>query len=191
MKFWIGPLGGALITGAYGMIRLSERWTMGDEHPFQASGTLLAYMLVGASIGLIFSGFLFSASQNEVAGSDLLPEVTKSPTSQTLLQGGGVMLLGAATDAKRRCQVSHILPDRTKVQRIRPQIEALQRALDAELGFADLLQVLSEVRSAINDVSIELVGDYIQKHVHTAHDGATDEAQAVQDLVDAMRSYLK
>jgi hypothetical protein len=37
----------------------------------------------------------------------------------------------------------------------------------------------------------ELVGDYIQMHVRTAHDSATDEAQAVQELVDAMRSYLK
>jgi hypothetical protein len=32
------------------------------------------------------------------------------------------------------------MPDKAKVQRIRPQIEALQRSLDAELSFAGLLQ---------------------------------------------------
>ena len=189
MKFWIGPLGGALITGAYGMLRLGDQWSMGREHPFQASGTLLAYMLVGAAIGLVVSGL--SATRNEVPGSDLLPEETKSPTNQTLHQGGSLKLLDAASDTKRRCQVSHILPDRTKVQRIRPQIEALQRALDADLGFADILQVLSDARSAINDVSAELVGDYVRMHVNTAQNGATDEAQTVQELVDAMRSYLR
>jgi DNA-binding FrmR family transcriptional regulator len=191
MKFWIGPLGGALITGAYGMFRLSDQWTMGDEHPFQASGALLAYMLVGFFVGLLISGLFFLPTQDEVSGSDSLPEETKSPTDQPLLQGSRLKLLDAASDTKRRCQVSHVLPDRTKVQRIRPQIEALQRALDAELGFADLLQVLSDARSAINDVSAELVGDYFKKHIDTAHDGATDEAQAVQELVDAIRSYLK
>jgi FrmR/RcnR family transcriptional regulator, repressor of frmRAB operon len=191
MKFWIGPLGGALIAGAYGMLRLGEQWNTGDERAFQASGTLLAYMLLGAVIGSIISALLFSSAQNEVSGLASLPEETKPPTNQMLLQGRSLKLLDAASDTRRRCQVSHILPDRTKVQRIRPQIDALQRALDAELGFADLLQVLSDTRSAINDVSAELVGDYIRKHVHTPHNGATDEAQAVQELVDAMRSYLK
>ena len=191
MKFWTGPLGGALITGAYGMLRLGDQWNIGREHPFQASGTLLAYMLVGASIGLIISGLLFSATRNEVSISDSLPEEIKSPTNQMPLQGGSIKLLDAASDTTRRCQVSHILPDRTKVQRIRPQIEALQRALDAELGFADLLQVLSDARSAINDASAELVGDYVRVHVNTAQNGATDQAQDVQELVDAMRSYLK
>ena len=191
MKFWIGSIGGALMTGAYGMLRLGDQWNMGREHPFQASGTLLAYMLVGASIGLIISGLLFSATRNEVSSSDSLPEETKSATNQMPLQGGSMKLLDAASDTKRRCQVSRILPDRTKVQRIRPQIEALQRALDAELGFADLLQVLSDARSAINDASAELVGDYVRVHVNTAQNGATDQAQDVQELVDAMRSYLR
>ncbi len=87
--------------------------------------------------------------------------------------------------------MSRIVPDKSKVQRIRPQIEALQRAFDTELAFPAILQVLSDARSAINDVSAELVGDYIQMHVDTAQDGATDQAQAVQELVDAVRSYLK
>jgi len=191
MKFWIGPLGGALITGTYGMLRLADQWSMGREHPFQASGTLLAYTLLGASIGLIISGLLFSANRSEVAGSDSLPEETRSSTNQTLLQGGSLKLLDAASDPKRRCQVSQILPDRTKVQRIRPQIEALERALDAELGFADTLQVLSDARSAINDVSAELVGDYVRMHVNSAQNGTADQAQTVQELVDAMRSYLR
>jgi DNA-binding FrmR family transcriptional regulator len=98
--------------------------------------------------------------------------------------------LDATLDTNGRCQVSHVLPDRTKVQRIRPQIDALQRALDADLGFADILQVLSDARSAINDVSAELVGDYVRMHLNTTPKGATDQ-QSVRELVDAMRSYLR
>jgi len=203
MKFWIGPFGGALITGAYGMLRLGDQWNMGREHPFQASGTLLAYMLVGASIGLIISGLLFSATQSEAAGSDSLSEETKGLTleetkwarNQALRQGGSVKLFDAASDTKRGCPVSHIMPNKMKVrdrvQRIGTQIEALQRALDTELGFVDILKALSEARSSINDLSAELVEDYIRMHADRAQDSDIDRAQAVQGLIDAMRSYPK
>ena len=191
MKFWIGPLGGALMGGAYGIIRLGEKWDIGGEHAFRASGTLLAYTLIGAFIGLIISGLLFSATQNEASGSDSSSEEAKRLSSQPLLRRGIPKLLDTAVDTERERPVSHILPDKAKVQRIRPQIEALQRALDAELGFAEVLQVLSDARNAISDVSAELVGDYIQTLVDTAQDGAIDRAQGVQELVDAMRSYLK
>jgi hypothetical protein len=60
MKFWIGPLGGAVIATAYGMLRLREDWNIGGEHAFRASGTWVAYMVVGFFIGLIISGLLWA-----------------------------------------------------------------------------------------------------------------------------------
>jgi len=189
MKFWIGPLGAALISGAYGMLKLGEQWNIGGEYAFRASGTLLAYVLIGAFIGLIISGLLFSATEG--SGSDSPPEETKRLPGPPLLRRGSPKPLDTAVDTEWRCPVSHIVPDKTKVQRIRPHIEALQRALDAELGFVETLQVLSDARGAINNVSAELIGDYIQTHVEPEQDGAPDRAHGVQEVVDAMRSYLK
>jgi FrmR/RcnR family transcriptional regulator, repressor of frmRAB operon len=171
MKFWIGPVAGALMTGAYGMFRLADQWNTGDERVFQASGTLLAYMLLGAVIGLIISGLLFSATQNEVSDSNALAEETKHPLNQTLLRRASPKLLDKAAPTERSCPVSHTIPDKTKVldrvQRIRKQIDALQRALHAELSCADILQMLSDARGAINDLSTQLVEDYIRMHVDT------------------------
>jgi DNA-binding FrmR family transcriptional regulator len=191
MKFWIGPLVGALIAGAYGMFRLSEQWNVGGEHAFRASGTLLAYVLMGVFIWSIISGFLFAIAQSAVSGSVSSSEETKRLTDPLLSERVGPTLFDTAVVSERRRLVSHLLPDKTKVQRIQPQIDALRRALDAQLGFAEILQVLCDARGAINDLSAELVADYIQLHVDTAQDGMTDRTQAVQELVDAMRSFLK
>src|SRR5258708_40355968 len=125
---------------------------IGGEHAFRASGNIVGLHAPGAFIGLIISGLLFSATQDDASGSDSSPEDAKRLPSQPLLQRGSPKLLDTAVDTERERPVSHIIPDKTKVQRIRPQIEALQRALDAELGFAEILQVLSDARSAINDV---------------------------------------
>ena len=187
MKFWIGPIGGALITVVYGTLSLSEQWNIGGEHTFRASGTLLAYALVGAFIGLIMSGLWYSAVQHEVPGSDSLPE----EPNQTLYHEDSLRLVDAASDTEQGCPVTRAAPDTTKVQRIRPQVEALQRALDAELSFTEILRVLSDARSAINELSAELVGDYVRIQVSSVHDSATDRSQTVQEMVDAMRSCLK
>src|SRR5438094_4746417 len=176
MKFWIGPLGGALTTGAYGMLRLGEQWNIGGEHAFRASGTLLAYVLLGAFIGLIVAGLFFSALSDE----------TRHSQNQTPLRRVSPKLLDKPPHAGRECPVSHIIPNKTKVrdrvQRIGTQIEALQRALNADLGFVDILKALSETRSSINDLSAELVEDYIRMHADRAQDSDTDRVQAVQGL---------
>lgn len=177
MKFWIGPLGGALIAGAYGMLRLGEYWNIGGEHAFRASGTLLAYMLIGAFIGLIISGFLFSETQNEVSVSESMPGDTK----RLLME--------------RSRPMAHPVSDKTKVldrmQHIQTRIDAIQQAIEAELGCVDILRMLSDVRSAVNDLSTDLVEESIRKHVDATQDGATDRARAAQELIDAVRSYAK
>src|SRR6266545_1558426 len=104
MKFWIGPLGAALISGAYGMLKLGEQWNIGGEHAFRASGTLLAYMLIGAFIGLIISGLLFSATEG--SGSDSPPEETKRLPGPPLLRRGSPKPLDTAVDTEWRCPVS-------------------------------------------------------------------------------------
>jgi len=177
MKFWIGPIGGALIAGAYGTLRLSEEWNIGGEHAFRASGTLLAYMLVGSFIGLVVSGLVFAATQDD----DPVPEPMPGDVRRVLME--------------RSRPMSHPVRDKTKVldrmQHIQTQIGAIQRSLDAELGCIELLRMLSDVRSTLNDLSAELVEDSIRTHVDARQGGTTDRAQAAQQLIDAVRSYAK
>src|SRR5215813_10944742 len=97
MKFWIGPIGGALIAGAYGTLRLSEEWNIGGEHAFRASGTLLAYMLVGSFIGLVISGLVFAATQDD----DSVPEPMPGDVRRVLME--------------RSRPMSHPVCDKTKV----------------------------------------------------------------------------
>jgi DNA-binding FrmR family transcriptional regulator len=195
MKFWIGPLGGALATGAYGMLKLGEQWNIGGEHAFRASGTLLAYMVLGAFIGLIISGLSFVATQNEVSGSALSPEDATRLTDHTHFRRRTPARLERAVQIERSFPVSHLIGDKTKVLdrmlRIQRQIEAAQQAVQAELSWADVVRMLSDARSALNDLSAELVEDFIRMQVDPAQDSATDRAQAAQQLIEAIRSHAK
>ena len=177
MKFWIGPLGGGLIAGAYAVLRLGEYWNIGGEHGFRASGTLLAYVLVGSFIGLVISGLVFAATQDD----DSVPEPMPGDVKRVLLE--------------RSRPMSHPVRDKGKVleriQHIQTQIDAFRQSLNTELGCVELLRMLSDVRSTLNDLSAELVEDSIRTHVDTKQDGTTDRAQAAQELIDAVRSYAK
>jgi hypothetical protein len=60
MKFWIAPVAGASIAAAYAFMKLRDQFSIGAEHASRASGTVLAYVLVGAIIGLVISMALSS-----------------------------------------------------------------------------------------------------------------------------------
>jgi DNA-binding FrmR family transcriptional regulator len=50
--------------------------------------------------------------------------------------------------------MTHTIREKSKllarVRRIRGQVEAIERALEAEVGCADVLQVITSVRGAVN-----------------------------------------
>lgn len=177
MKFWIGPLGGALITGTYGLLRLTEQWNLGGEYAFRASGTLLAHVLVGAFIGFVISGLWFSVTQRDVSISEPMPGDIK----RLLMERNRPMSGPVRDKMKVLNQMKHV----------QTQISALQQALETELGCVELLRMLTDVRSILNDLSAELVEDSIRTHVDTTPDGTIDRAQAVQVLIEAVRSYAK
>jgi DNA-binding FrmR family transcriptional regulator len=52
-----------------------------------------------------------------------------------------------------------------RVRRIRGQVEAIERALDRELGCAEVLQLVTGARGAINGLMGEVIDDHIRMHL--------------------------
>lgn len=90
--------------------------------------------------------------------------------------------------------MSHTVREKTKllnrVRRIRGQIEAVERALEQEIGCADVLQLIAGARGAINGLMAEVVEDHVRAHVmDPTHE--QERAHAAEELIDVVRSYLK
>ncbi|XXX78305.1 metal/formaldehyde-sensitive transcriptional repressor [Sorangium sp. So ce134] len=78
-----------------------------------------------------------------------------------------------------------------RVRRIRGQLEAVERALDGEHGCAEVLQTVTSARGALNGLVSELIEGHIRTHV-MAGDGATaSQREAVEELVQIVRAYVK
>jgi DNA-binding FrmR family transcriptional regulator len=92
--------------------------------------------------------------------------------------------------------VSHTIHEKSKllnrVRRIRGQIEAIERALEQEIGCTDVMQLIAGVRGAINGLMGEVMEDHIRMHViDPGRRPNSDRAQAAEELIDVVRSYLK
>jgi len=92
--------------------------------------------------------------------------------------------------------MSHTVREKTKllnrVRRIRGQIEAVERALDQEIGCADVLQLITAARGAINGLMGEVIEDHIRMHlIEHMTTAPAEAAHAAEELIDVVRSYLK
>jgi FrmR/RcnR family transcriptional regulator, repressor of frmRAB operon len=91
--------------------------------------------------------------------------------------------------------MTHIIREKSKliarVRRIRGQVEAIERALEAEVGCADVLQIITSVRGAVNGLMAQVIEDHIRCHVTAPSVAAKERAEAADDLIEAVHSYLK
>jgi DNA-binding FrmR family transcriptional regulator len=78
-----------------------------------------------------------------------------------------------------------------RVRRIRGQVEAIERALEEEVGCADVLQVIASVRGAINGLMAEVIEDHVRNHVVAVTLAANERTEGANDLLDVVRAYLK
>ena len=92
--------------------------------------------------------------------------------------------------------MTHTVADKQKllnrVRRLRGQIDALERGLDAEAGCTEIMRLLTAARGAINGIMAEVVEDHI--HMHMIDDDRTPsrrEAQAADELLDVLRTYIR
>lgn len=79
-----------------------------------------------------------------------------------------------------------------RVRRIRGQIEAVERAIVAEKGCAEVLQTVTAARGALNGLVAEMVEDHVRFHVLDPDEKLpAKRARAADDLIDVVRAYVK
>ena len=79
-----------------------------------------------------------------------------------------------------------------RVRRLRGQIEALERALEADAGCTDVMRLLTASRGAINGIMTEVVEDHILMHMIDAdRKPSRAELDASEELLDVLRTYIK
>ena len=65
--------------------------------------------------------------------------------------------------------MAHTIKSKSKliarVRRIKGQIEAVERALEAEIGCAEMLMLVASLRGAVQGLSVEVMEDHIRNHV--------------------------
>jgi DNA-binding FrmR family transcriptional regulator len=79
-----------------------------------------------------------------------------------------------------------------RVRRIRGQVEAIERALEAEAGCETVMHQIAGVRGAMAGLMAEVIDDHIQTHLvdPDKHPGAL-EVGAAEELMAVIRTYLK
>ncbi len=92
--------------------------------------------------------------------------------------------------------MSHTVRDKSKlmgrVRRIRGQVEALERALDAEKGCAEVLHLIAAVRGATTGLMAEVLEDHVRTHIaDAAITSDVERTQGADELIDVLRAYLK
>jgi DNA-binding FrmR family transcriptional regulator len=89
----------------------------------------------------------------------------------------------------------HTVRDKKKliarVRRIRGQLDAVERALEGEVGCAQLLQTVTAARGALNGLVSELIEDHIRHHVLDPDEVKPAQRDAVEELVQVVRAYVK
>ena len=92
--------------------------------------------------------------------------------------------------------MSHTIREKTKllgrVRRIKGQVEAIERALDEEAGCDRVMHMIAGVRGALTGLMTEVIEDHVREHlVVPGQDPATSNAEAAEELIDVIRTYLK
>lgn len=92
--------------------------------------------------------------------------------------------------------MSHVIQEKSKllsrVRRIRGQVDAVERALEAEKECAEVLQQIAAIKGAINGLMSEVLEEHIRNHI--ASPSITDDGERTQganELISVLRTYLK
>ena len=92
--------------------------------------------------------------------------------------------------------MAHVITDREKLlrrtERLIGQVEAVKRSLEEGEDCADVMQLISAARGAINSLMAEVVEDHIREHmVDTGRKRSVAEARAAEELIDVVKSSLR
>jgi DNA-binding FrmR family transcriptional regulator len=92
--------------------------------------------------------------------------------------------------------MSHTIKEKAKllnrVRRVQGQIQALERAVEAEKGCTEVLHLVVAARGAMNSLMAEIIEDHIREHVvDPAHERNSERARGAEELIDIVQAYLK
>jgi len=92
--------------------------------------------------------------------------------------------------------MGHVAQEKVKLlnrlRRLRGQVEALERAVDAENECALVLQQATSCRGALDGFIAEVIEDHIREHMIDPRAARTDpRVEAAEALVDIVHQYLK
>jgi FrmR/RcnR family transcriptional regulator, repressor of frmRAB operon len=76
-----------------------------------------------------------------------------------------------------------------RARRLRGQIEAVERALEGEAGCEQVLHLIAGARGAMAGLMAEVVEEHVRTHL--VDPGATMNTEAVEQLLEVVRTYLK
>jgi DNA-binding FrmR family transcriptional regulator len=92
--------------------------------------------------------------------------------------------------------MGHVASEKAKllnrVKRLRGQIEAIGRAVEAGEECADVLQQANACRGALDGFIAEVIEDHIREHMVDPTAGGSDpRVAAAEELVEIIHQYLK
>ncbi len=92
--------------------------------------------------------------------------------------------------------MAHTIRDKEKllnrVRRVRGQIEAVERALEAGKGCTEVLHLVVAVRGAMNSLMAEIIEGHIRTHVvDPARERDRTRAAGAEELIEVIQAYLK
>jgi FrmR/RcnR family transcriptional regulator, repressor of frmRAB operon len=80
----------------------------------------------------------------------------------------------------------------TRVRKIRGQVDAIERALDADQDCSGVLQLMAACRGALNGLMAEVMEGHVRFHVLSpGHAKNSPQTQAAEELIEVVRAYLK
>jgi DNA-binding FrmR family transcriptional regulator len=91
--------------------------------------------------------------------------------------------------------LGHVAREKTKLlnrlKRIKGQVEALERSVEADKECTRILQQATACRGALNGFIAEVIEDHIREHmVDPAASKDDPRTQAAEDLVEIIHAYL-
>ena len=91
--------------------------------------------------------------------------------------------------------MNHIANEKAKLlnrlKRMRGQIEAMERAVDADNECAAVLQQATACRGALDGFIAEVIEDHIREHMMSPRTDPDARSAASEELIEIVHQYLK
>lgn len=78
-----------------------------------------------------------------------------------------------------------------RVRRIKGQLDALERALDADADCSAVLQQTAAIRGAVSGLMVEVLEGHLRDHLGRHDSSRKEKREDLEAVVRIVRSYLK